>query len=281
MTPRLGLQKRLFRQLWKELRQEPLKKGANFSTVLGVFVSIIGLTISNCHTTSQINIAKEQLELATRPYLHVVSSVWWAKKVLSGDIGTQVAITVKNAVEKPARTVHVMKDFMIRISAPKDKVRLEKMRMPSETFDQTQEAFWNEYVLYREQPIKDVAAFFRKEWTGQTEKEIEKLLNEKWVRETKEYHCEVYGSVEEWYVEPWVLASGDHTITLGRSTARRAEFFTEPGGDLLFVYLILGYRGLVKNTDYKLHYMGYFDSLSMREVRADIFPLTRYVAWDE
>lgn len=59
-----------FKQFWKELHQEPLKKGANIATILLAFVAVTGLLLSSCHTISQINLSREQMEL-TRKHLAI------------------------------------------------------------------------------------------------------------------------------------------------------------------------------------------------------------------
>ena len=273
---------RFWNWFWPQLCQEPLKKLANVAAIGGVIVAIVGLILSNQHTERQIAIANMQLELATRPYLHVVGARWHDLKTTSGDVGTQVGFIVQNLGEKPARNVHTKKDFIIRITAQRDKARLAKMLAPSDTLNQEQEAFLNQYLLYRETPIKELAAFFRTAWKGQGEKTIEQYFNEKWQREGKDYQCEVYGSVEDRYAPPWTMPPGQQEIWIGRSTLRPASMFAEPGGDLLFAYLILEYRSLLKtDRNYQLHYIGYFDSTQMETAGGTLYPIAKYTTWDE
>lgn len=268
--------KKFWHWLKPQLLQEPLKKAANLATVIGVVIAIVGLISSNRHTVLQ-------LELATRPYLYVINSAWNEVSVVSGDVGTQTRFTIKNFGERPARNVRIKKDFMIRITAPGDKEHLEKMRVRSGPFNPDQEAFWNNYILYRETPVREMAQFFRTQWHHQQEKEIEAQFNAKWQQEGKNYRCEVYGPVESRYQsEPWVIASESYEILTGRSTGKSKDVFTQSGGDILFSYIILEYQGLLKKrNNYELHYIGYFDTARPWQITNNILSLNRYATWDD
>jgi len=272
----------LVAQIWQELWQEPLKKLASLATVVGVIVAIVGLRISNQHTQEQLALANKQLELTTRPYLHVVGARWLEVRTVTGDVGTQARLIVQNLGEKPARKTRFKNDFVIRITAPRHKEKLAQMSTPSASLNPTQEAFWNEYIPYRGLPVKELATFFRTEWNGQSEQEIQSHFNEKWAQEGKDYQCEVYGSIKDYYREPWTLAPGNHEVVVPRSTSREARFFTEAGGDILFVYVVLQYQGLFeRDHNYELHYVGYFDSSNPWEPTGVFYPLMRHAAWDE
>jgi len=266
-----------------QLIQEPLKKLVALATIVGVIYAIFNSQTANRYTVRQLEIAGEQLELATRPYLYVTDSVWREIKVVSGDVGTQTRFTVQNLGGKPARWVHIKKDFMIRIAAPKGKDRLKEMQTPSKIFNPKQEMFWNEYIPYREAPIREIANFFRSQRNWQSEKEIESYFNEKWKKEGKDYSCEVYGPVDSQYkVEPWIIASESHDIWTGRSTGRPAKAFIQAGGDILVTYLVLEYQGLLKRkSNYELHYIAYFDNAKPWKSDGISYSLTRYTTWDD
>jgi len=288
-----GGAKNWFGRVWADLQIEPLKKLTNVVAILGNLAVLVGVLIAlhQFNETVRFNsaqlaansvqsaLAQKQLEISSRPYLSIPQAVWFEVRAVSGDTGTQVRLAVQNIGEKPARMVRVEKDFMIRISAARDQEKLARMSTPSEVLNQEQETFWNQYIPYRSDPIKQLTRFFRQEWSGESEKDIERRFNELW--KDKGYQCEVYGAVEA-YAEPWTLPRGVKEVTLGRSTARPAKAFTEPGGDLLFFFVILRYRGLIKTeADYKLCYVGYFDTSEPWKSAGIFYPLKEFTSWEE
>lgn len=99
------LTRRVLRLVRDETRSTGFKRAANLATVIGVLVTAVSVIVSNCNTQTQ-------LELATRPYLIVTDVTWSMPSVVSGDVGLAVAITLNNTGEKPARSVHIRKDFV-------------------------------------------------------------------------------------------------------------------------------------------------------------------------
>lgn len=155
------------------------------------------------------------------------------------------------------------------------------MTTPSKTLNSEQEKLLVTYSSYRARPVNDVVSFFKEKWKDQTEKEAEQHLNSAWERDGQKYRCEVYGSIKNFYFAPWILGSEKADIELGRSTSVSNDRFLLPAGDLLFVYLILEYQGLVKRSPYELHYMAYFDADTMPRNPDGTFPLVLRETWEQ